>query len=158
MNNPTTNTTLLALLLALQDLDIPLTEPEQAAFTNIACQLQLEPDAWESEIVPDLLALIQTNPNLNQRYQTAKSKLDSIGDTIPADLLPTSAELEQVIPTATQPTGRGFFPVTDDDDDDGLEINNVAIDILSAPNPTETAKKLSHLEKLKQFLNQIILD
>lgn len=153
MDNLTANTTLLALLLALQDFETSLTEQEQAAFTDIAYQLQLEPDAWESEIVPSLVSIIQVNPNLNQLYQTAKSQLDTIGDTLPDDLLPTSAELEHVA-SATAPRPRGFAPVMDESESESLEINNIAIDILSQPNPSATAKKLSSLERLKQFLQK----
>ncbi|MFP4103413.1 hypothetical protein [Coleofasciculus sp.] len=157
MDNLTANNTLLALLLALQDLEASLTEQEQAAFTDIAYQLQLEPDAWESDIAPSLVSIIQVNPNLNQRYQTAKSQLDTVSDTLPPDVLPTSAELEYVAST-TAPKTRGFPPVADEFESDSLEINNIAIDILSQPNPSATAKKLSSLERLKQFLQKPIVN
>lgn len=153
MDNRTANTTLLALLLTLRDLDTSLTEKETAELTDISHRLYLEPEAWESDISPSLLSIIQENPSLNQLYQTAKSKLDAVGNTLPADLLPTSAELEQAVST-TAPITRGFAPVADDFESDSLEINNIAIDILSQPNPSATAKKLSSLERLKQFLQK----
>ncbi|MEQ8385628.1 MAG: hypothetical protein RH949_25025 [Coleofasciculus sp. A1-SPW-01] len=153
MDNLTTNNILLALLLALRDLDTSLTEQETADLTDISHRLYLEPAAWESDIAPSLLSIIQVNPNLNQRYQTAKSQLDQVGDTLPPDLLPTSAELEHVA-SATAPKERGFPPVADESESDSLEINNIAIDILSQPNPSATAKKLSSLDKLKQFLQK----
>jgi hypothetical protein len=153
MDNLTANNTLLALLLALQDLDTSLTEQEQAAFTDISYQLQLDPDAWESDIAPSLLSVIQVNPNLNQLYQTAKCQLDRVGNILAPDLLPTSAELENIVP-ATDPIGRGFAPVTDESESDSLEINNVVINILSQPNPSATVKKLSSLDKLKKFLQK----
>jgi hypothetical protein len=157
MNNLTTNTTLLALLLALQDLDTSLTEPEQAALSDISYNLQLEPDTWESDIAPSLLSIIQENPSLNQLYQTAKSQLDALGNTLSPDLLPTLAELEYVAST-TAPKTRGFPPVADEFESDSLEINNIAIDILSQPNPSATTKKLSSLERLKQFLQKPIVN
>ncbi len=153
MDNLTTNNTLLALLLALRDLDTSLTEQEKADLTDISHRLYLEPEAWESDIAPSLLSIIQVNPNLNQRYQTIKSQLDQVGDTLPPDLLPTSAELEHVA-SATAPKERGFAPVADESESENLEINNIAIDILSQPNPSATAKKLSSLERLKQFLQK----
>jgi len=153
MDNLTTNNTLLALLLALQDLDISLTEQEKAALADISYRLHLDSNTWESDIAPSLLSIIQVNPNLNQRYQTVKSKLDQVGDTLPPDLLPTLAELEQVKPE-TEPKSRGFPPVADESESDSREINNIAIDILSQPNPSATAKKLSSLDKLKQFLQK----
>ncbi|MEQ9552313.1 MAG: hypothetical protein RIM23_22210 [Coleofasciculus sp. G3-WIS-01] len=153
MDNLTANNTLLALLLALRDLDTSLTEQETAELTDISHRLYLEPETWESDIAPSLLSIIQVNPNLNQLYQTAKSQLDSVGDCLPPDLLPTLAELEYVTPE-TEPRTRGFAPVTDESESDSLEINNIAIDILSQPDPSTTAKKLSSLERLKQFLQK----
>jgi hypothetical protein len=49
---------------------------------------------------------------------------------------------------------RGKLPVNDDYKSN--EINNVAINVLSTANPVETAKKLSRIEQLQQFLQQSI--
>lgn len=147
------NNTLLALSLALKDLETPLSVNEHKAFRDAAERLQLERDNWE-EYEPDLIAVIQANPKLNQLYQAAKSQLDSLNGEIPSDLLPTRQELQEVIPTPETPQLRGFAPVGDDND--SHEINNLVINILATPNPPETAKKISRLEKLQQFLKQAI--
>jgi hypothetical protein len=148
---------LLALLLALRELETPLTTDEQSALTEVAEQLSLNPNAWELFIEPNLLTVIQANPALNQRYQTTLSQLDALEGNIPNDLLPTDAELRQVAPAASQVTTRGFAPVRDDSEFDSNEINNMvmAINILATPNPAETTKKLSRFEKLKQFIGQV---
>jgi hypothetical protein len=151
MDNQTMNKTLLALLLALSDLETPLTKQEQDSFRNIANNLELYPEDWESDIAPSLLELIQNNPNLNQRYQTAKSKLDQVGDTIPSDLIPTLAELEQDVPTTNQPKERGFLPV-DDYDDISSGIINATMKVVQSDNYVETVKELSFIEKIKQSL------
>ncbi|MBW4499714.1 MAG: hypothetical protein KME57_09130 [Scytonema hyalinum WJT4-NPBG1] len=145
------NTTLIALLLALKDLDTPLNENEQETFRNTAEQLQLDPDNWKKDYEPDLLTAIQANPSLNQLYRAAKSQLEALNSSIRLDLLPTQVELEQEIPRNQQPEKRGFAPLSDDYDKSN-EINNIVINILANPNPSEAVKKLSRLEQLKQFL------
>lgn len=147
------NKTLLALLLALKDLEIPLSKEEQVAFQDAAYQLQLDSQGWEDYKL-DLLAVIQANPTLNQLYQNAFSQLDALSSNIPCNLLPTQTELEQAIPTAQAPETRGFAPISDDLESN--EINNLVISVLASPNPSETTKKLNRFEKLKQFLQQNI--
>jgi hypothetical protein len=146
------NKTLLALVLALKDVE-NLSKDEQDAFRDAAYQLQLEPDHWENHEA-DLLRVIQANPTLNQLYQTAKSQLDTLSSEIPSNLLPTQAELEQVSPTLQTPVTRGFDPVMDDDETH--EINNMVINVLTTPNPPETAKQLNRLEQFQQFLKQTV--
>ena len=146
--------TLLALLLALRDLETPLSTDEQSALCEAAEQLSLNPNAWESFIEPNLLAVVQANSSLNQLYQTALSQLNAVGGNIPRHLLPTEAELAQAVPAASEVTTRGFVPVSNETDSDSHEINNMAINILATPNPPATAKKLNRLAQLKQFLQQ----
>ena len=148
----TINKTLLALVLAIKDIE-HLSKDEGNAFRDAAEQLQLEPNNWQ-EHEADLLRVIQANPSLNQLYQTAKSQLDALSSEIYSNLLPTQAELEQAIPTNQAPTKRGFAPIIEDDE--SHEINNMVINILTTPNPPETAKKLSRLEQFQQFLKQTI--
>jgi hypothetical protein len=147
------NKTLLALLLALKDLETPLTKEEQEAFRNVADQLHLDPQGWEDYRL-DLLTVIEANCSFNQLYQTALSQLDTLSDNIPCNLLPTDAELEKALTTAQAPVTRGFAPLSDDLESN--EINNMVINVLASHNPTETTKKLSRFEQLQQFLQQNI--
>ncbi|NER38169.1 MAG: hypothetical protein F6J93_30130 [Oscillatoria sp. SIO1A7] len=147
---------LLALLLALQDLETPLSDREQSRLAEVAEGLSLEPDTWESDIEPNLLATIQENGSLSRLYENAKSRLDALGE-IPLDLLPTEAELEQASPNSERMVERGFDPPEEDESDSSShEITNVAVNVLSAASPTEMSEKLSRFEKLKQFLLQPI--
>jgi hypothetical protein len=148
------NKTLLAMLLALGDLKGPLTEQEQATFNDVAYKLHLNPNAWESDIVPNLLSVLQTNSELNQLYLISKSQLDAVGNNLPHDLLPTSEDIEKAnaVPTNPLMITRGFLPVTEEPEIDSSEINNLAINIFSSPKPQETVKQLSRFEQLKQFL------
>lgn len=143
------NKTLLALSLALKDLQSPLCERETKAFRDAAERLHLEPHNWE-DYESDLLKVIQANPNLNQLYQATKSQLDALSSEIPSDLLPSQAELEQALPIPPEAATRGFVPVTNDDESN--EINNMVISILATPNPPEVVKKLSFFKQLQRFL------
>ncbi|GET35473.1 hypothetical protein MiSe_02150 [Microseira wollei NIES-4236] len=144
------NKTLLALVLALKDVQ-DLSEDEKDAFKDAADQLQLDPDNWE-DYEDYLLTVVLANSDLNQRYQFAKSQLDALNGEIPSDLLPTPAELAAAIPTNQIPVTRGKLPVNDRYKSN--EINNLAINVFSTANPPETAKKLSIIEKIQQFLQQ----
>ena len=156
MNSPaavSVNKTLLALLLALKDLETPLSKEEQEAFRDVADQLHLDSQDWDDYKLK-LLEVIQANATLNQLYQTALSQLDTFSDNIPCNLLPTQAELEQAIPTEQSPEIRGFAPISDDLESN--EINNMVINVLASKNPSETTKKLNTFEKLQQFLQKNI--
>lgn len=142
------------MLLALKDLQEPLDESQQEALSSVAEQLSLDPEAWESDIEPDLLAAIEEHPPLQQLFQAAKSRLDAKGDNIPVDLLPTVAEIEAAVPSEAGVASRGFAPVGDVSDFESNEINNMAISILAAPNPSASAKQVSGFDKLKNFLAQ----
>ncbi|MGB7444531.1 MAG: hypothetical protein WA919_25985 [Coleofasciculaceae cyanobacterium] len=144
----TVNKTLLALVLAIKDLE-NLSENEQNAFRDAAARQYFDSANW-SKYEADLLRVIEANPHLNQQYQTTKSQLDALNSKIPSTLLPTQAQLQQAIPSLQTPETRGFAPVMEDDE--SQEINNMVINVLTTPNPPETAQKLSSLEKLKQFL------
>lgn len=148
------NNTLLALMLALNELETPLSSDEESGLSDIAAQLSLDPDAWESDIEPNLLGIIEANPNLHQLYQAAKSQLDGVNGDIPKDMLPTQSELEKVVPAIADVTTRGFDPDAGESDFHSNEINNMVIGILATPKPTETTKKITRFDKLKQFLRR----
>jgi len=144
--------TLLALFLALKDLDT-LSEDEQASLRDTADNLHLEPDNWQ-EHESHLVAIFQANSKFNLLYQTYKSQLDAVQGEIPSHLLPTQAEFEAVMTTNPSSVERGKRPINDGYKSN--EINNVAINVLSTANPVETARKLSRIEQLQQFLQQSI--
>lgn len=154
METTNLHNTLLALLLALKDSETPLSDREQSDLYQVAEQLSANPKAWEILIEPRLLVMIQANEPLNQRFKAVKYQLDNLGDTMPLNLLPSKAELEQAVPKQKpQPTTRAI-PQVSPSDLRSNEITNMAIKVLAAPNPSETAKKLSSFEQLQQFLNQ----
>ncbi len=149
MNN-SSDKTLLALMLTLHDLESPLSEAEQAAFSAVADHLSLDPDGWFSDIKPELLATLEKNPALFKQFLEIKSRIDAVGD-IPQELLPNSKENAQLSEQNAVVT-RGFTPVGEVEEFESDEINNMAISILSSPEPAETAKKVRSFDALKDFI------
>jgi hypothetical protein len=144
-------TTLLALLLTLKNLEDPLSPAEEAALNKVGKQLEANPNAWKV-IEKGLMNVIEANRSLNQLYQAAKAQLDAVDGNIPSDLLPTKTELEQALPAASQREKRPWFEGKPDEKSDA--ILNIAVNILTTPDPADTTKKLSSLEKLWQFLKK----
>lgn len=145
------NHTILAYLLALQDLPNALNEGEQTSLKEVAKQLRTQPEAWNDYIEPSLVAIIQGNSLLNQSYQQYKNKLDNFGE-IPSELLPTTDEINQLVKTQATFVNRGFM---DDHSASGYEqqLNNVVIVVNQTEKPEESVKQLGFLEKVKQLLN-----
>jgi hypothetical protein len=145
------NHTILAYLLALQDLPNALNEGEQSSLKEVAKQLRTQPEAWNDYIEPSLVAIIQGNSLLNQSYQQYKNKLDNFGE-IPSELLPTTDEINQLVKTQATFVNRGFM---DDHSASGYEqqLNNVVIIVNQTEKPEEAIKQLGFLEKVKQLLN-----
>lgn len=145
--------TLLALLLALTNLDNPLSDDEGKALADVGQQLKSDPNDWDF-IEDDLMAIIQANDALSQLYQEAKAKLDALKDPIPPDLLPTKAELETVLTLPSEGSRRVETPEGKSrDDEEKNEISDIVIAISRTPKPTEVVKKSGMMERLKQFLN-----
>ncbi|MDY7008445.1 MAG: hypothetical protein SWX82_32130 [Cyanobacteriota bacterium] len=147
------NKFLLSMLLAireLDELDSPLNSKEKDNLYIFAEQLKADLTAWEISIQPDLIKLINSNSSLNAVFQEIKSKLEKI-DNIPENLIPSQDELATVIPTKIEPPQRPIIKL-DASDLKSNEITNMSIQILSSPEPSKTAKKISKLEELLNFI------
>lgn len=144
-------TTLLALLLALKQLETPLSADEQAVLENVGKQLKLDPDDWEY-IKEDLMAVIEKNPSLDRHYQAAKVQLVAIDCKIPRELLPTQQEQEAewLTDKKREPVTFGYFEGEPERESD--EILNVSINVLTKKDSDQTAKKLSFLKRIQKFL------
>ncbi|NEQ65994.1 MAG: hypothetical protein F6K21_10925 [Symploca sp. SIO2D2] len=146
-------TTLLALLLALKQLEIPLSTDEQDKLKTTGQQLELDPDDWDY-IKEGLMEVIENNPSLAQLYQTAKVQLDEIDGKISPELLPTEEELGVELLTDGKRTVVyfGYFEGRPDRESD--EILNVSINVLRKKDSAKIAKKLSFLERIGKFLQK----
>ncbi len=144
---PSIDTTLLALLLALSNLDEPLSETEQAALNKVGKQLDAN-QAWDL-IEKGLMKVVVANDSLNQQYQVAIALLEAVDGKIPSGLLPTEAELEQLLTVENKLEKRAGKPKPVQDIQSN-EIINMSTEVLKTLNPVETSKRLP-LDKLKDF-------
>ncbi len=145
---PSIDTTLLALLLALSNLDEPLSETEQAALNKVGKQLDAN-QAWDT-IEKGLMKVVVANDSLHQQYQAAIALLEAVDGKIPSGLLPTKAELEQLLTVRNKLEKRPYEPKPVKESQ-SKEILNMGIEVLKTPNPPKTSEKLP-LDKLKDFL------
>lgn len=144
--------TLIALLIALEQLQTPLTPDEKEALETTALQLKLDPDDWDL-IQEGLSKTIQANPALYQNYQTALTQLQSINGDIPSEQMPTQKELEtELTSNNTEPITFGYFEGEPDRESD--EILNVTINVLTRQNPDQAAKRLSFVKRLQNWLSK----
>jgi len=142
--------TLLALLIALEQLQTPLAPDEKEALETTASQLYLDPDDWDF-IKEGLMATIEASPTLYQHYQTALAQLQEVNGNIPSEQMPIQKELETELACENrEPTTFGYFEGEPDRESD--EILNVTIDVLSRKDPDKAAKKLSFLKRLQNWL------
>jgi len=141
---------LLALLLTLPDLEPPLRADERESLKNVGHQLHTYPDAWESEIEPDLLKIVQAHPTWSQLFAATKAKLDGLGDNIPQHLLPTPEDVDRVFPSENKLSKRGEIPTGEIEDIS--DIKNISKRILIDPDPQSASKKGGLFAKLKARL------
>ncbi|MEH2254425.1 hypothetical protein [Nostoc sp.] len=142
--------TIIAFLLAFQDLKTALKEQEKQNLKEVAKQLDTQPKAWEDYIKGRLLEIISPNADLNQSYQFYKTQLDNV-EEIPDDLLPTEAEVSRLISRDKAPITRGFKPKFEATGYES-QLNNVVVIVGSSEKPEEKVKQATFLEELKQFL------
>jgi hypothetical protein len=142
--------TIIAFLLAFQDLNTSLSNQEKQNLKEVARQLDIQPKAWEASIKGSLLAIITANPELNYSYQFYKSQLDNM-EEIPHDLLPTAAEITRLNELDKAYISRGFKPIGSATDYKS-QLNNVVVIVGNSESPEATVKQAKFLEKWKQFL------
>ncbi|MFN6519465.1 MAG: hypothetical protein RMY29_033915 [Nostoc sp. CreGUA01] len=148
------NKILLAFLVALTDLEDPLSDQERHTLNNLAGQLYHDRQNWE-RYEPNLLKLINSNKVLAQLYQVAKSHIDAVDWDTLRDLLPTPEELKQAIPTDKQST-RGNQPTRTDLDRSDEIANEVFIYVSEDENPPGAVKKLSFIQEIKQKIQRFL--
>lgn len=150
----TTNTdnTIIAFLLAFQDLNTSLSAQEKQNLQEVAKQLDTQPKAWEPHIKERLLEIIVANFQLNQFYNFYQSQLKNV-EKIPDNLLPNEAEISSLINGEQVAIAKGFKP---NFEATGYErqLNNVVVIIGNSEKPEETVKQATFLGELKQYLTR----
>lgn len=146
-------TTLLALLLALKQLETPLTTDERAKLKTKGQQLELDPDDWDY-IQEGLMAVIQQNPSLDRLFQTAKVQLEAIDGNIPLELFPTEQEKEAEL-LANQKRELVTFGYREGEPDKTSdEIRDIVIDVLTQAEPTTKAKNLNFIQRIQTHIQK----
>ncbi|WP_445631922.1 hypothetical protein [Nostoc sp. DSM 114167] len=144
--------TIIAFLLAFQDLKTALGEQHKQNLKDVVKQLETQPKAWKVYIKERLLEIITANHELNQSYQFYQSQLDNV-EEIPQSLFPTEAEISRLNTLEKTPMTKGFKPKYEATGYES-QLNNVVVIVGSSSQPEETVKQATFLEKWKQFLSQ----
>ncbi|MDM8557921.1 hypothetical protein [Candidatus Parabeggiatoa sp. HSG14] len=142
---------LLALSLGLQNPDVDLTKTKPS-LKQLARIIQTDVEDWE-EIEDQLAVILKGNTVLNKEYQIIKARLDTMGDNIPSDLLPTLAELKQVTSLPNAET-RGYHPgkLSANHELENNEVINMSVIVFASEQPKEVSKTL--WKKLMDWLKQ----
>ncbi|OWY61657.1 hypothetical protein B7486_62630 [cyanobacterium TDX16] len=82
-------------------------------------------------------------------YQDYKTRLENVAE-IPQDLLPTEAEINQLI-VRDSVMNKGYKPSSEAQGYES-QLNNVVIVVGSSETPEEIVKKATFLKKVKEFL------
>lgn len=141
---------LLALLLALRQLQVPLTSEEKEALKTVAAQLALDRDDWEW-IEQGLRAVVQGNTELKRYFEFFQARLEKL-EQIPTEVLPSWEELERELPTTS--TSETFAIDEEELDFASNETLNATTRILSAVAPIQTIKQFVALQRLEGFLGK----
>jgi hypothetical protein len=162
--NSSINKTLIALLLAIKDLQTPLSEDERAILQNIGQQLDLDPDYWDF-IQEEITALTENNYTLNQLFQAKIRKLEGLDGRIPKEFLPDFAELKKELFGEKKEivTFDGsidapicYGPISDStpvsDYYCTTQIIDITSTILQTENQDQTTKQLVFLEQISQYV------
>lgn len=144
----TKNNTQLAFLLALSDLETPLSDSEKQTLNKIGTQLDLQPLAWTDYTEPMLLQMIKSNPQLNQYYTQYKSRLNKLTE-ISQLLSGIESEIESQTPVNLTVREKGFKP-TGNATGYETQINNIVLVISRSEQPETAVKQLSYLDKFKK--------
>ena len=137
--------TLLIILLALRELKTPLSEDELEDLKNLGDMLKISPEYWEEDIKPVSMAIVESNEELNKKFQYFNKELESFKD-IPFEILPTWEELE------TELNYEDSTPVTFNiDTNNNSDITPTIIaasTIFKSNNYSQLADNLSSLKRL----------
>ena len=144
----TINPSLLAILVALENLAEPLTEEQQEALYKLGQRLGTKPKKWSSHL-DKLLTVFPEESDFIKSYQDAYQALEQFPSEDLPKLLPGQQEVEQLFPDAPV-VKRAYFE--GQADQSSQEICNFVSSVVKSQNPAETSKKLSLAQRLAESL------
>lgn len=143
--------TLQALLLALSNPKLSLSDSEKDKLFEVGEQLELDPDDWDF-ISEGLMAIITNNPTLNQIFEAELAQLAAVPNNTKLQLLPTKNELAQIFSNESNIEKRGY--VEGEPDRESQEILNLARKVLKDKDPATKTRQLNWIDRIKNFLSQ----
>ncbi len=139
---------LLSLIWALRDLKEPLNQEEKEELANVGKQLRAKIEYWENPITRNLLAAIEKNSKLSEKFEFYKSKFFEIDGDIPDNLLPTEEDLKSIRSSSDEQRAVALGKPDDRNKKDIIQdktiqvLFNTAIEVMTNDIPTEAAKKI----------------
>lgn len=149
--NSSINTTLIALLLAIKELQTPLSKDEQVILQDVGQQLDIDPDYWDF-IQEQITGLIEANYTLNQLFQAKIHKLDALDGRIPRDFLPNLAELKKEVFGETKEIVTFNGQTKGENYERSKQVINITSTILLTENQDQTTKQLVFLEQISEYV------
>lgn len=157
--NSSINKTLIALLLAIKELQTPLTRNEQAILQLVGEQLGTRPDYWDN-IEEQITALIEGNYSLYQIFQGKIRKFEALDSRIPREFLPNFAELKkelfaeskEIVTFDGSSNGENYNGQSPVYDHRTKQIIDITSTILQTENQDQITKQLVFLEQISQYV------
>lgn len=149
--NSSVTTTLLALLLALRELQVALSEDEQAILQDIGQQLDIDPDYWDF-IKDEIMTLVAANPALNKLFTVKIAKLEALDAKIPREFLPNLIELKKELFSDSKEIITFDGQSAGEPEDKYKQVINITSNILLTENQDQTAKQLVFLEQISEYV------
>ncbi len=145
--------TLLALLLALNNLKTPLTTQEQDKLYEVGEQLELDPDDWEF-IEEGLMAIINNNPAFQAKFQEVLTKLNQFDENYPQNWQEIITELRQPLIRNNGIEKKGYKSDQPLNILSNTLINDVVVPILKTENSQNSSQQLTPLQRFWEFLSE----
>ncbi|WP_159788934.1 hypothetical protein [Sodalinema gerasimenkoae] len=144
----TINQSLLAILVALDQSDEPLTEEQQEALYKMGQRLGTKPKKWSSHL-DKLLTVFPEESDFIKSYHEASQALAQFPSEEITQILPDEKEIEQFFPDAPV-VKRAYFE--GQADQSSQEICNFVSSVVKSHHPAETSKKLNLAQRLAESL------
>lgn len=145
--------TLLALLLALNNLETPLNSQEQKRLYEVGEQLELDPDDWDF-IEEGLMAIINNNPTFKAKFQEALTKLNQFDETNALNWQDIITNLRQPLIRNQGLEIRGYKPGQPTNIVSNTLINDVVVPILKTENPQASSQQLTPIQRFWNSLSE----
>lgn len=145
------NQSLLAILVALENSDQPLTKDQHEALYKMGQRLGAKPKKWSSHL-ENLLTAFPEDSSFMNFYHQALEALAQLRPEDIAKILPDDQEIKKIFPD-TPAVKRVYFE--GQADQNSQEICNFVRSVVKSPDPTKTSQKLTLAVRLAKYLKSL---